>query len=529
MVNPTKKAPGKPTEADGASPPSFDADVWTSLEAKMTKELDAYVTKSFNQLNNKSINNKAERAIHIASKEGHLLLLDSLLRHGVKTDVTNVDNQTPLHLAIENGQEKVAIKLIEKRQISLSITDKKGRSPLHVAVQKGQENVAIKLVKASPSLLPLADMENSLPLHYATLKYLPNAVKEILNQSGDKNVDHRDKSGETPLTLALKSLAKDSETEEKTKMMIIKLLVGHGADLTQRLYWSKQDSLPVLHHLVRQGRRDVLREVKTPWEVIINMRYEPQAGTLGSRSSTQQIPFGATPLYVAATAGSLKSVKFLLEKGADPNIGLSTGSSNEPPTPLWVALNKSHTDVAKALLKHDAKIDVEWQGSHMLHFAIEKTSAQCRTEVVKLLLSHNANLHQKDSSKRIPLIFAAEKGCISSLNALWDAHAKLELPETHAMDALKAICREGHHCCVALLYAKGADINTQDEHGYTPLHYAASYNRTDVINVLLSMGADRTVKAQTRQEPFEVAGTAEAVARASGHVDTAGLIKNWGQ
>lgn len=40
------------------------------------------------------------------------------------------------------------------------------------------------------------------------------------------------------------------------------------------------------------------------------------------------------------------------------------------------------------------------------------------------------------------------------------------------------------------LIAQGVDLNVQDEYGYTPLIWAASYSKPDIVKLLLDAGAD---------------------------------------
>jgi len=46
-----------------------------------------------------------------------------------------------------------------------------------------------------------------------------------------------------------------------------------------------------------------------------------------------------------------------------------------------------------------------------------------------------------------------------------------------------------------VLLANGAQVNVRDDHGCTPLHWAASFNKTEVAKVLLANGAQVNVRA----------------------------------
>ena len=45
-----------------------------------------------------------------------------------------------------------------------------------------------------------------------------------------------------------------------------------------------------------------------------------------------------------------------------------------------------------------------------------------------------------------------------------------------------------------VLATHGADVNAQDENGWTALHYAVRDDHLDVVDLLLAAGADRSIK-----------------------------------
>ncbi len=65
--------------------------------------------------------------------------------------------------------------------------------------------------------------------------------------------------------------------------------------------------------------------------------------------------------------------------------------------------------------------------------------------------------------------------------------------------------KEGNLDRIKLLIAKGADINTTDSRGGTPLHWAVYYGNKEIVNFLLMQGANPEKKDINGLTPLDVA------------------------
>ena len=54
---------------------------------------------------------------------------------------------------------------------------------------------------------------------------------------------------------------------------------------------------------------------------------------------------------------------------------------------------------------------------------------------------------------------------------------------------------------VRLLLDNQADMSQTNQHGWTPLHFAAAYSQLEVARVLLEAGADVKAKDNVRSQP----------------------------
>jgi len=190
-------------------------------------------------------------------------------------------------------------------------------------------------------------------------------------------------------------------------------------------------------------------------------------------------PMGMTPLMIAATRGGPQDsgdfetfddedstsavIQDLLAQGA--NIQAQMDKTGE--SPLHLAARFARADAAKKLL--DAGADANAQdnsGRTPLHAAVA-TDAQ---GVFHILLKNRAtNLNAKTFDGTTPLILAARLAIEGMVEQLIEAEV---------------------------------DVNLADDQGKTALHWAASVNNVEAVNVLLAHGANRDAQDSKDETPL---------------------------
>jgi ankyrin repeat protein len=204
-----------------------------------------------------------------------------------------------------------------------------------------------------------------------------------------------------------------------------------------------------------------------------------------------------TPLMIAARRpGAVKIVKFLLDKGANPNPNTVPVAESSP---LLEALSAGDDAIVKLLIQRgaDAKATADQglvmavttqcpKGLKLLAeritnkkdytLALQQIAFLDDAKAIRLMLDHGADVNAFDSTGRTALMYAA----ISDL-----------LPVD----------------CVKLLIERGADVNAIDKHqksgdtGYTALDIAKQNGNTPVVELLLKAGAHGRPETQVALKP----------------------------
>jgi ankyrin repeat protein len=206
-------------------------------------------------------------------------------------------------------------------------------------------------------------------------------------------------------------------------------------------------------------------------------------------------------------------VIFLSVSGCEPKVDLGVASKPEVAAPLD-AKSPDETVTAPAVEKpasseikisdeafrfaaHDGRIEtvrssiqsgkeVNAKDPTTSHTAMHMAAYNGHSDIVKLLLEHDAAVDPRDAEGKTPLIHA----CTGPF------------PET-----------------VEILLAAGADINAAEAtEGFTPLMMAAGLGQSEVVKVLLSHGADITIEDQDKD-------TALNHAKNSGHAEIVALLE----
>lgn len=206
-----------------------------------------------------------------------------------------------------------------------------------------------------------------------------------------------------------------------------------------------------------------------------------------------EIHFGKwqdTPLHLAARLGRLRIARLLLAGGADVN---RERFANE--IALSDAIMENHADMVKLLLQAGANVNhQDSTGWTPLMWAADRDLG----DIATLLLDAGANInaHRTGVDGYTALHIAVQLTHLSAMGVLIKRHADLDAPAKDGGTPLHlAAYLGGKWYETRWLAAAGANLETRNDKGDTPLHVAAR-GGVEVLRELLSVGAN--IRAQNK-------------------------------
>src|ERR1035437_2457514 len=188
---------------------------------------------------------------------------------------------------------------------------------------------------------------------------------------------------------------------------------------------------------------------------------------------------GNTPLTQSAYKGWLKVATYLIEHGADVNLGGMPA--------LSAAAAAGNRAMVELLLSRGANVNSkDSHGKTALHIAAEKEFPT----VAEVLLANKADVNAQDNSGNTPLFSAANNGSLKLVAMLLAAGANPNLPNKQGLTPLVLPAAHGSSEIVKALLAAGANPNVERDNGRTPLSYAVEGGSPETVKVLLAAKAD---------------------------------------
>ena len=185
----------------------------------------------------------------------------------------------------------------------------------------------------------------------------------------------------------------------------------------------------------------------------------------------------------AVRIGDLSRVQELIQGGADVN------ACHKGMPLLSLAIKVGHNDVALELIQHGANVhakDADW-GRTALHWACNDLD---REVVVQRLVEEGCSVNEEDSMHFTPLSLTTEWCGVLAANHLLRAGAECKSLSKRQMNVLfLPACRTGDLFVAKTLIANGCDINARNQAGEPAIVLAAENEFDEVVKALILAGA----------------------------------------
>ena len=233
------------------------------------------------------------------------------------------------------------------------------------------------------------------------------------------------------------------------------------------------------------------------------------------------------PLHIAAIAGELEIIDYLIANGATVD-----AYDRDESTPLMVACLRRQAEAAELLLRHGAVMEhTDLNGATPVSFAMSSgnmeviqlllktgidfstqnpnngtymhpAAASGNVEILELLLSSGVSVDTANDLGATPLISAAGSGQADAVRWLLANGADPKHVDNNGASALSQCSFRGNGATAELLLQAGVDVNTQDTSGRTGLLASAWVGNDEVMAVLLKAGADPNLATEQGQTPL---------------------------
>ncbi|HEY1760708.1 MAG TPA: ankyrin repeat domain-containing protein [Bryobacteraceae bacterium] len=452
-------------------------------------------------------------------------------------------------------QDWQTVRSLAARKADVNATQPDGTTALEWAAHWNDLD-AVRALLNSGANPKLANRYGVTPLSEAAAAGDAPMIEALLSAGADpKTLTTQD--GETVLMTAARSGSADA----------VEVLLAHGADVNAKENYRGQTALmwaAAEHH---PAVVKILLDHGADWKVL-SLARETSIPKLSAASSvTPMARGGLTAFHFAAREGDIDTARVMLDAGVDMN---QVDADNTSPLVVSI-LNKRYT-FAKFLLDRGADPNLaDVRGRAALYAAVDMRNEDYSAlpnhkeddplpslDLIVALLEHGANPNAQlikaiagrsgmDAGDTTlgagttPLMRAARAGDTAAMRALLGKGADPKLTTKDGNDALQFAAGVGYRDksttgsesealeALKLAVSLGMDINRENNRGETALHGAASRGADTIVQYLVQLSAGLNAKSKQGFTPLDYAMGKNVVAQLPvPHDSTVELIRKLG-
>lgn len=401
-------------------------------------------------------NETEEQLIHVAAHRNRRACLEVLLALGANPNATTYNRFTPLHLAASSGHLEVC-KTLVKAGARVDPGSVAG-TPLQMAAANNARDVASWLQNIGAPL----DLESAV--------YLGDAawVEKLVRADRELAVSGR--------------VIERAAAQGKTRILELLLDQPRAPDPWEGMHGPAPDVT-----CFAAAHADTLA-------MLFARGADPKQTFHGNH-----IAPGTTLLHLAAKAGATAACRLLLDKGLSPDVADDGGT-----VPITLAADAGQEEVVALLIARGAAAHRTASGRNSpLHRAL--VAVDCG--YVDAKRAAHVRIAQQLLADGTPLDMTAAVilDRADDVRALLAADPKACGEGGAAVDLLSRAGRMDHRAIVTLLLDAGVPADGKGHGDYSPLHWAAFWNRVEVIDLLRARGAGLEPRTDFQATPLHEA------------------------
>ncbi|CAB0028309.1 unnamed protein product [Trichogramma brassicae] len=388
-----------------------------------------------------------------------------------------------LHLKNDNHFNKKVVEVLMRKGANPNLSNEDGETPLHIIYDRDFHydfmDIFFKILDELNQTVQVdaQDKSGNTPLHLALLRNTKKLVEWLLRRGADINLTNE--NGRTPLHMCI------------TNLDLMKLFFKINKELDQTVQVNVRDKFgdtPL--HLALQYQSD-----KEEIEFLLRRGANPNLANEEGSTSLHEI---------CRCSDDDDMVKMLFEISEEVNQHLQINARNKQGnTPLHSALDYGHMKVAELLVTRGACfICPNEEGSTPLHMISARSNID--DDLVNIFFKIIEKTHQtvqvnaQDNEGNTALHLALSlHDNKKEAESLLRKGANPNLANAEGLTPLHIICHRYRDDDLAGLFFKinkeldqPVQVNAKDKKGRTPLQLAVSHLMPDMVNVLLNNGAD---------------------------------------
>lgn len=446
-------------------------------------------------------------ALSEASLQGHQTIVDLLIDEGCPLEDPDTDGNTALHHASRTGLLNIAKSLITGGAL-INASGPQGQTPLHLAMQVPHQNVVMLLIQHRANV-NARDASFQTPLHLGAIQGNAAMCKYLLNERAQ--LDSREAQSRTPLQLAC----------EAGHHELVQMLLDHS-----NLNLNSMTFLTAFFAAVEYGHVRIAESFFSHGLKLKELKkdsYKP--ATLAAKSGCLAMvelmmqencdidardENGWNALHFASYHGHYHVIDRLIAS----NVSTKATTSRKE-TPLLFAIKGSHFAVAERLLRSENGSNLvnaeDERCQQPVHHAVRAGSI----EIFNLLMSNGGKVNVENCFGWRPIHIATAYGHLALVERLLQQGANIEeklgstsikkdqthkiVEEGHWAEArwpyqgsrpLHLACEYRHDQIASHLISKGAKMETTCSEGWQPLHHAAYFGSSALVEMLLGGGVN---------------------------------------